>query len=166
MRVPIRKPGKHTHEKPDPHITQEKYNEMKQNLEKMLKQVRPRLSKEVKRLALMGDFSENAAYSIAKGKLRGLNQRILEVEDHLRRAIIIKKGGSSSSVKLGNTVVVEVDGVEKHYTILGSSEVDLEERIISHNSPLGKALMNRRVGDNYSAVIGTKKKNFNILKVE
>jgi len=61
MRTPQRKPGKYIHIKPDPHITEEKFIELKNKLEKMKKR-HPGLASEVKRLAEMGDFSENAAY--------------------------------------------------------------------------------------------------------
>jgi len=60
MRVPIRKPGKYTHLKPDPNLTEGKFNELKKKLER-LKADQPDAIAEVRRLAEMGDFSENAA---------------------------------------------------------------------------------------------------------
>lgn len=147
MQTPIRKPGKYTNQKPDPYITDDKFNELKENLEKLKKQVQPRLIEEVKRLALDGDFSENAGYQIAKGRLRGINQRILEIEDHLKRSIIIQKQSNKNIVQLGSKVTVEVKGRQKTFLILGSSETNPEEGIISHNSPIGSALMGRAAGD-------------------
>src|SRR3990167_8023281 len=146
MRLPIRKPGKYARLKPDQYLTQAKYDELKAGLEK-LKIRRPRAAEEVKRLAEMGDFSENAAYQIAKGRLRGLNQKILEIEDHLRRAIIIKQDKNTAAVQLGTEVTIQALGKQKTYLILGSAETNPAKGIISHDSPVGAALMGRRVGD-------------------
>jgi transcription elongation factor GreA len=146
MQIPIRKPGKYTHLKPDPNLTQEKFAELKSKLERLLSN-RPRLAAEVKRLAEMGDLSDNAAYSIAKGRLRGLNQRIIELEEHLKRAIIIKPPQDTGTIRLGHRVTIETGGKERTYQILGSSETDPEHGAISNSSPLGSALMGKRVGD-------------------
>lgn len=132
----------------------------------MIKVSRPRAAEEVKRLALMGDFSENAAYSIAKGRLRGINQRIIEIEDQLKKAEIIDYGGKKDRVGLGCTVTVEANGKRRAYLILGSAETNPTQGVISHNSPLGRALMGGRVGE--SVHITTKDKNIEyiIMKIE
>jgi transcription elongation factor GreA len=146
MQIPIRKPGKYTHLKPDPDLTPEKYAQLKAKLERFLAS-RPKAAAEVKRLAEMGDLSDNAAYSIAKGRLRGLNQRIIELEEHLKRAVIIKPPQNTGTVRLGHRVTIETGGKERAYQILGSSEADPEHGAISQNSPVGQALLGRRVGD-------------------
>lgn len=147
MQVPIRKPGKYTHLKPDPNLTVARFNEMQSKLERLKKISRPQAAAEVKRLAEMGDFSENAAYSMAKGRLRGINQRILDIEEHLKRAIIIQPLGPTGAVQLGSNVTIGINGKQKHYQILGSSETDPTTGIISHNSPIGAALMGKKIGD-------------------
>lgn len=165
MQVPKRKPGKFSSVKPDPKITQKKHDELIAELEHLIKQ-RPDLSKEVQRLAAMGDFSENAGYQIAKGKLRGLNYHILEVEDHLRQAIIIGQPSDNNTVQLCNTVTFESNGKKQTYLILGSSETNPDKNIISHNSPLGSALMGHKVGDTVSIMIDNKEVKYKILKIE
>lgn len=145
MRVPIRKPGKYTHLKPDPHLTEAKFDELKKELEHLIK-LRPEAASEVKRLAEMGDFSENAAYQMAKGRLRGINENIEKIQEHLKRAIIIEPG-KDGRVRLGSNVTVEINGKPKTYLILGSSETDPAQGVISHNSPMGAALMGHRAGD-------------------
>ncbi len=131
----------------DPSMTQAKYDEMKSKLEHLKKVTRFRLMKEVATEAENGDFSENAAYQIAKGKLRGVNDAIHQIEEDLKKANIIPDTISNDKVSLGSLVTVLVDGKEKTYKLLGSSEVDLAKNIISHNSPLGSALMEKRIGD-------------------
>lgn len=165
MRVPIRKAGQYTNLKLDPCITQEKFNELTDKLTK-LKLSRPYASEEVKRLALMGDFSENAAYQIAKGRLRGINQKILEIEKHLKSAILIKKEKNIGKVQLGSHVTIENSGQLKTYLILGSSETNPSQGIISHNSPIGSALLNKKLGDTVKIIINQQIKEYKLVKIE
>lgn len=166
MRLPNRKPGKFAFEKKDAHMTKAKYDELKNQLEKLKKVSRPRAAKEVKRLALMGDFSENAAYQIAKGKLRGINRRILELEDLIKRAEIIKPAGGGKDVQAGNTVTVEIKGKQRKFRILGSQETNPSSGVISHISPLGQALLGKKVGDTVSVDISGKTIEYKIIKIE
>src|SRR3989338_4573249 len=165
MRLPIRKPGKYARLKPDQYLTQAKYDELKAGLEK-LKIRRPRAAEEVKRLAEMGDFSENAAYQIAKGRLRGMNQKILELAEQLKLAVIIKPAGPGGIVRLGARVPVFTDGRGKTFLILGSAGTDPSQGIISHKSPTGSGLMGRRAGDKIKIKIADKLIEYKIIKIE
>ena len=164
MRTPIRKPGTYTHDKKDPHITEAKFCSLKNRIQ-VLKSKRPALIEEVKRLATDGDFSENHAYSMAKGKLRGLNQRMLDIEKHLKKAIIIKKS-NSGFVEIGSTVKLEVNGRTREFTILGSSETNPSAGIISHLSPIGEALMNHGVNDEISIKGKDKTTKYKIIQIK
>ncbi len=164
MQVPRRKPGNYVYSKPDPYLTQKKVQELKNKLERM-KNMHPKLAAEVRRLALDGDFSENAAYQLAKGRLRGLNQRILDTKSHLDSAIIISPPGSASLVQVGNTVEVEVNKKCKTFTILGSAETDPLRGIISRHSPIGLALLNQKVGDTVRIKIKDKEIEYKIKKI-
>jgi transcription elongation factor GreA len=166
MRVPIRKPGQHTFQKSDPHITLEKFNELKNKLERLKKFSQPRAIAEVKKLALDGDFSENAAYQIAKGRLRGINQGVLEIEEHLKRAEIIQAPTNKERVQLGHHVTVEFNGKIKTFLLLGSTETDPMAGVISHNSPLGSALLGHRVGDRIQIKLADKKIEYKIISIE
>ena len=166
MRVPIRKPGKYTHAKHDPHLTEQKFNELASELERLKKFNQPEIAKEVMRLAEMGDFSENAAYQMAKGRLRGINQKILELEDQLSRAELIKSGSDTGTVQLGNKVTIEINGGEKSYRILGSSETDPKQGVVSYSSPMGTALMGRAVGDRVKIKLADKEMECRIVKIE
>lgn len=165
MRTPQRKPGKYTGLKPDPHITVKKYQELKNKLEN-LKKIRPQAIEEVQRLALMGDFSENAAYQIAKGRLRGMNQKMLDIEEHLKNSIIIEPDKNKNQVRLGGRVTIKNNNQEKTYVILGSSETDPANNIISHNSPLGAKLMGKKIGDKIILETKNKKNEYKIIKIE
>ena len=164
MRVPIRKPGKYTGDKADTHFTAAKFDELKDKLEG-LKKARPLAADGMRRLAEMGDLSENAAYQIAKGRLRGINDNITKLENLLNQAVIIAPKNDSDIVEIGNIVTVEMGGMRKTFTILGSSETDPLRGIISHHSPLGAALMGRKIGDVFFVQMGDKKISGKILSI-
>lgn len=165
MQTPYRKPGKYSGDVPDPNMTAAKYQELQIKLAK-LKKAQPAASAEVKRLALMGDFSENAAYQIAKGRLRGLNQRILDIEKHLKNAQIIEKPTDNSRVSIGHRVKISSNGKEKEYLILGSSETNPDQGIISHNSPLGRQLLGKRVGDEIILDLNGQQKTIKVIEIK
>lgn len=146
MRTPTRKPGKYSHLLPDPNMTEAKFRDLQENLKRMKKK-QPNMIEEVKRLALMGDFSENAAYQLAKGRLRGLNQRMIDTKKLLSRANIIKPSTNSEIVQLGCHVTIRIVDKEVTYQILGSTETNPNTNIISNNSPLGSSLMEKMIGD-------------------
>jgi transcription elongation factor GreA len=166
MQIPKRKSEAKVRTSFDPHITRDKYDELSAELEKIKNVKRPRAADEVKRLAEMGDFSENAAYQMAKGYLRRLNSRILEIEDILKRAIIITPDKMSSTVKMGSKVTVEIRGKQQVYTILGSREANPGAGAISHQSPLGEALLGGQVGEVVEVKMKGGEVECKILKIE
>lgn len=165
MQVPIRRKETYIKPKPDPYITEAKFLELKNKLERLKTIIRPRESEEVKRLAEMGDFSENVGYQVAKGRLRGINQRILEIEDHLKNALIFHPNKNTQVIQLGHSVTIENKGKEKTYTILGSSETNPTAGVISHNSPIGSALLGHRVGDLVKIKLADKELEFRVIKI-
>ena len=145
MRLPYRKPGKYSEPKSDFHISKQKYDELCATLASLLRR-RPAAALEVSRLAELGDFSENVEYQLAKRKLRGINTKILYIENDINRAVIIKPR-HNYLVEVGHTVTIIRDEKTFIYTILGSSESDPSKGVISQNSPIGAALLGRRIND-------------------
>lgn len=165
MQTPYRKPGKYALQAQDPFLSEEKLKMIENKLEKLLKTRYP-LAAEVSRLAELGDFSENVEYQLAKGKLRGVNSAILKLENQIKNAVIIKPKSNASTVQLGHKVAVLVDKKEKVYQILGSAETDPKKGIISQNSPLGIALLGKKVGDTVSVGLKDKTVYYKIIKIE
>ena len=164
MQIPTRRKETYVKPKPDPYLTEAKFEELKNKLATM-KRRHPALCQEVKHLAEMGDFSENAGYQLAKGRLRSLNSRIAELEIQLRDAIVFRPD-QDGRIGLGSRVTVETEtGARKDYTILGSVETDPSSGVISHNSPLGAALLGHRAGETAELDLGGRKKLFRILSV-
>lgn len=166
MQQPRRKADQYLRGKTDATMTLKKYQELKAKREKLIKFVRPRQSEEVQKYAQDGDFSENAAYQIAKGKLRGTNRMIDEIEDMLKRADIIEPIENSGFVRIGSIVTVGVNDKEKIYQILGASETDPGSGIISKDSPLGQALLGKRPGETAAMEINGKITTYKIIKIK
>ncbi|MCX6795385.1 MAG: GreA/GreB family elongation factor [Candidatus Falkowbacteria bacterium] len=165
MQVPTRRADKLPRQKSDPHLTPEKFRELTDTLKKLKEVKRPREAAEVKRLAEMGDFSENAGYQMAKSRLRGINKRIDEISDLLTRAEIISPN-NSGKIELGNLITLAQNGKQKKYRLLGSVETDPQNGIISHNSPLGEALLGKRVGDQVKISPREKIIEYKIISIE
>lgn len=164
MQVPKRRSEQFTYIKKDYLMTEEKFIALKKKLEK-LKNDHPQAAAEVRRLALFGDFSENAEYQMAKGKLRGINQRILETEQEINNAIIIRPVKNAKAVQVGCSVIVELNGKQATYLILGSAEADPSKGVISHNSPIGSALIGREAGDVIKVQLKDKTIEYRVIKI-
>ena len=165
MQVPKRKSEEQNRINIDFNISQHRFNQLQKKLENLTKSL-PSAAAEAARLAAMGDFTENAPYQIAKGKLRSINAKILETQNLLKKAVIIKPNKNSGKVEIGNTVAISVGGQEKAYQLLGSQEANPSQGIISVNSPIGSALLGKKKGDKVVVEIGAKKVNYVILNIE
>jgi len=130
----------------DFHMTQAKYKRLEDELEKSIAS-RPALIEEMRLYAVDGDFSENDAYQTAKRRLRGLNNRIDRIKTMLVHAEIINGDEDISKVRLGHFVKLKIGSKINTYQILGSMETNPSKNIISHNSPIGAAIMGHRAGD-------------------
>lgn len=126
----------------------------------------PQAIADMHRTAEMGDFSENAAYQEAKGRLRRINARILILKDRLARAKPISKKHASGFIELGSTVTLTINGAQKTYEIVGPAETDPSRGRISHLSPLGAALIGHAKGDRVHFSPGGTQTIYEILEIQ
>lgn len=164
MRTLNRKLEKQSRIPSDPMITRAKFAELKEKLEYLKTKARPQTAAEVARLAEMGDFSENYAYQAAKGRLRGINNNIIKLEHQLNQAEIIAPH-HDDRVQVGHTITVECEGKEKTYQILGSSETNPTRGIISQNSPIGSALLGKKIGETVKIQLANKEVDYTIISI-
>ncbi len=129
-----------------------------------LKAEMPEARAEVQRTGEMGDFSENAAYQMAKAKLRRMLNRITVLEEKLKVAIPIDEGlGEDGKIGLGARVRLESEGREFMYEIVGEQEAEPMRGRISYLSPLGKELIGKVVGDEVEIENEVSKKMFKVI---
>ncbi len=134
------------------YLTREGLSELKKEYDELKRIKRPRVVTRVSEARDMGDLSENAEYHAAREELSFIDGRIDEIEILLKEVVVIKDGKKSKvsakrSIQLGSTVKLRVDGKQENYTVVGEWEADPNERKISHESPLGKALLGKKVGE-------------------
>jgi len=129
---------------------------------------RPEVVEAIEEARAHGDLSENAEYHAAKERQGQIEQQILEIEDQLARAQIIDpKMLSGDKVVFGATVQM-LDDADKPvtYQIVGPVEADAKRGRISYSSPLGRALIGRKVGDEVEVVTPSGDKYYEITKIE
>ena len=132
-------------------LTSEGFLELETELNNLKNDDRPRIIEAIKEARAQGDLSENADYDAARDEQAKIEARIQELEYMLEHAKIIEKK-VGDKVQVGTTVTVEYveDGEEEVYSIVGSMEADPFENKISNESPIGKAIMNKKVGETIS----------------
>ncbi len=131
------------------HLTSEGFLELEEELNLLKTETRPRIIEDIKEARAQGDLSENADYDAARTEQAEVEARIADLERMLANAIIIEKKTSSEVVSLGSTVEIEyIDDTEvEKYHIVGSMEADPFENKISNESPIGRAIIDKKVGD-------------------
>lgn len=123
--------------------------EGKKELEAELKALiasRPEIAERIATARAFGDLSENEEYSSARNEQKMAEGRILEIQEILKNAKIIS-GGKKSSVALGATVVLDMNGREVTYSLVGPTEANPLEGKISNESPIGKAIFGHKTGE-------------------
>jgi len=130
-------------------ITQEGLKKLEQDLKYLKTEKRREIANRIQTAKDLGDLSENAEYSQAKDELAFNEGRILELEDVIRNATVIKENKEKNLVLVGNSIKIkdqETDEI-KEYNIVGSQEADPVAGKISNESPLGKAFINKKKGE-------------------
>jgi transcription elongation factor GreA len=129
-------------------VTREGLERLKAELEELKTVRRPAIAAIVAEARSHGDLRENAAYDAARHDQMMNEKRISDLEALLRSAEVMDDGGVDSGdlVGIGNTVVVDFDGEEERYTIVGAIEAKPTAGRISNESPIGRALLGKRAG--------------------
>lgn len=129
------------------YLTKEGLDELKKEFDQLTKVKRPDVLERVSQARSMGDLSENAEYVAAREELSFIDGRIDELDELIKQAVLIQETHSKGLVKLGSTVTVNTKGKKEVFTVVGEWEADPHEKKISHESPLGKALLGKKVGE-------------------
>ena len=131
------------------YLTKDGLDEIKKEYEELAKVKRPDVLSRVSQARSLGDLSENAEYVAAREELSFIDGRIDELEELLKQAVLIASGTKNAghTVKLGSKVTLNIKGKKEDFTVVGEWEADPKEKKISHESPLGKALIGKKVGE-------------------
>jgi len=146
------------------YITVEGLEKLKKELKELKEVKRPTVALRIKNAREMGDISENAEYDAARQEQAFMEGRISELEEVIKNSKVIEKG-ETGVVHVGAQVTVHIEGGEETFYIVGASEANPLENKISHESPLGAALLGKRVGDTFDVDAPIGKLSYKITKI-
>ncbi|MBR6743446.1 MAG: transcription elongation factor GreA [Clostridia bacterium] len=148
-------------------LTKQGLAKLKAELEQLRTVGRTEIAEKIRVARGYGDLSENSEYDEAKNEQAKIEARILQLEKMLENVVIIEEEGNTETVCVGVTVkVLDVDFEEElTYKVVGSAEADPLAGLISDDSPVGKALMGARVGDEVVAEAPMGELKFKILSI-
>jgi transcription elongation factor GreA len=131
------------------YLTKEGLGELKKEYEELTNVKRPDILERVSQARSMGDLSENAEYVAAREELSFIDGRVDELDELIKQAVLIQESHVKGNhvVKLGSTVTLHFKGKKEVFTVVGEWEADPKEKKISHESPLGKALLGKKIGE-------------------
>lgn len=146
------------------YITIEGLEKLKKELKELKEVKRPTVALRIKNAREMGDISENAEYDAARQEQAFMEGRISELEEVIKNSKVIEKG-EKGVVHVGAQVTVRIEGGEETFYIVGASEANPLENKISHKSPLGAALLGKKVGDTFDVDAPIGKLSYKITKI-
>ena len=150
------------------YITPEGAKRLRSELDQLWTKERPRVTQEVADAAAMGDRSENAEYIYGKRRLREIDRRVRFLSKRLDEVTIVNEPPSDPKrAFFGAWITIEdEDGAEKTYRIVGADESDLERGFISIDSPVARALVGKREGDEITVKVPKGEVHYTILGVK
>ena len=150
------------------YITPEGARRLREELETLWRVERPRVTQAVAEAAAQGDRSENAEYTYGKRRLREIDRRVRFLRKRLEGMVVVEQAPSDPRrVFFGAWVSVETEeGAESRYRIVGPDEFDMAPGYISMDSPLGRALLGKRIDDEITAELPDGPRTFVIVAVE
>jgi transcription elongation factor GreA len=146
------------------YLTKEKHEQLQAELHELETVKRKEIAEHLEYARSLGDLSENAEYHDARTAQAEIESRIEQIQYYLKNAEIIKPH-KSDVVEVGSTVKIkkEKESETTEYQIVGTEETDMIARRISHQSPMGAALLGKKVGEKFS--FKTPKGNVNYVVV-
>ena len=150
----------------DFYVTSEGLKELKEELKVLVDVKRPELIDRVATARAHGDLSENSEYAAATQDLAFAEGRMEELEELIAKAQIIKSGKIANHiVKLGSKVVLKTNGKSQTFELVGEWEANPLEQKISHTSPLGRALLGKKMGEQVEIDAPACRVKYHIVKV-
>lgn len=123
------------------------------------------IAEAIKSARELGDLAENAEYQAARQEQERTESRISEVEHILRNAELIKESKGDSKVRLGSRVTLNNAGKKKEFQVVGTVEADPLEGKISDESPLGRAVIGKKVGDEIEIVTPAETATYKVVAI-
>ena len=146
------------------HLTKKGAEDLQKEFELLMSQ-RSSVSERIKLAREFGDLSENAEYSSARQEQERAEARIAEIDNILKNVEVITNPAKKDTIVLGNTVNLASKSGNKTYTIVGSVEANPMNGMISDESPIGKALIGKKIGDEVEIVMPAQTTSYKISSI-
>lgn len=146
-------------------LTQDGLEKIQNELKELKETKRPRAVDRLSKARAMGDLSENSEYSAAKEELAFVEGRIREVETILKNAEVVSNGTTGALVTLGSKITIETNGHQDSFSIVGEFEADPVSKKLSVTSPIGKALIGKKIGETVEIEVPAGKTAYKILSI-
>lgn len=147
-------------------ISQEGYEKLKKELEYLSAEKRREIADRIQKAKDMGDLSENAEYSEAKDAQAFNEGRIAEITTMIKNLTVVENGGGGDKIGMGSTVKAKVNDKEKTFRIVSFNEADPAEGMISNESPLGRAFLEKKKGDKVTVETPKGEVEYEIISIE
>lgn len=148
----------------DFYLTPEGIKELKAELDDLVKNKRKEVAHALKAAKEFGDLKENSSWDDAKSRQAFIEGRIVEIDNILKHSKTIKKN-NTGVVDVGSKVHVNLNNGKQVFHIVGSTEADPDSGKISDESPIGQALLGKKVGDTATVEVPAGAINYKIIKV-
>lgn len=146
-------------------ITKEGLKSLKEELDELIDIKRPKVVERLSNARTQGDLAENSDYHNARDELEFLDGRIAELEEVLKNASVVR-GRGGNGINVGSKVSLKANSHKHVYFIVGEWEADPAQKKISHTSPLGQALIGKKVGEKVEVEAPAGKVIYEILSIE
>ncbi|MDP1710739.1 MAG: transcription elongation factor GreA [candidate division WWE3 bacterium] len=147
------------------YVTQAGLKKLQKEYDQLVSVRRREVAEKLQKARELGDVSENAAYDAARDEQAFVEGRIAELDRVLKRVEVVEeeKGGV---IQIGSTVKVHLDGNEREFQIVGAPEANPSDGKISHESPLGRALLGKKIGDQVEIEAPAGKLTYHVLGIK
>ncbi|PIY97008.1 MAG: transcription elongation factor GreA [Candidatus Kerfeldbacteria bacterium CG_4_10_14_0_8_um_filter_42_10] len=146
-------------------ITKEGLAKLKKDLEYLKTEKRKEIAERIREAKELGDLSENAEYTEAKEEQAFVEGKIIELEYVIKNSQVIESDKKSDCVRVGSKIKLESENNKIEYIIVGSNESDPGKGKISNESPLGRAFLNKKIGEEVIVEVPQGAKKFKILGI-
>lgn len=150
------------------YVSQESLENLKKECETLKDVTIPEIAKRIDEAKQQGDLSENAEYHQAREDMSWAQGRLQELEEIIGNSQVIQSQKGSVDVHIGSSLTVKnlATKQDREYTIVGAQEVNPAKGLISNESPLGQAFLNKSVGDEVEVTTPSGKQKFKVLKIK
>jgi transcription elongation factor GreA len=148
------------------YLTAAGYKALQEEHAELVNNKRHSIASRIQKAREYGDLSENAEYAEAKDEQSFIEGRILELEQILSNVTVIQNTGSNDIVQIGSKVNLHLNGKDVVFTIVGAQEANPLEKKISHESPLGQALIGQKIGSIVEVDAPVGKLNYKIVSIQ